>query len=98
MLPLFYVGDLQHHTRCFFTLYSEIMAFTVCRLGLLTFNICHTLFTLMLCSEVEIPFILIVIVSHPLEMECLYYLIGYTIDGSVGAQLNVDNPSQPYFK
>ena len=36
----------------------------------------------MLCSEVEIPFILIVIVSHPLEMECLYYLIGYTIDGS----------------
>ena len=74
------------------SLNSEIMAFIVCWLGLLTFNTCHTLFTLILCSEVELPFILTVLVSHHLEIEYLYYLIGYIIEGSVGAQLNVENP------
>ena len=47
----------------------------------------------MLCGEVEFPFILTVLVTHPSEIECLYYLIGYIIEGSVGTQLNIDNPS-----
>ena len=84
----------------YLSLNSDIVAFTVCWLVIMAFNLCCGLITLILYSELCLLMILTVVVIsyHPLRMKYCTIFIGYPSDNSVGAQLNIDNPYLPCFK